>query len=50
MTDETKTDAEKQEAADEIKRTEATEHRPRGGAHGRKDDERLHEAPPPLEH
>lgn len=48
MAGEDKTDAEKKESAEEIKRVEATEHAPRGGAHGREDDERLHESPPPL--
>jgi hypothetical protein len=48
MAGEDKTDAEKKESADEIKRVEASDHAPRGGAHGRKDDARLHDAPPPL--
>lgn len=50
MADTDKTDAEKRESAEEIKRVEATEHNPRGGAHGREDDERLVEGPPPLPH
>jgi hypothetical protein len=45
-----KTDAEKKESAQEIKRAEATERGPRGGAGGNEDDERQGEGPPPLPH
>jgi hypothetical protein len=45
-----KTDAEKKESAEEIKRAEATERGPRGNAGGTEDDERKVECPPPLPH
>lgn len=48
MAEDDKTDAETRATADEIKRLEATQHGPRGGAAGRSDDERLMDAPPPL--
>lgn len=43
-----KTDAERKESADEVERLEDGVKAPRGGAHGREDDPRHGDAPPPL--